>query len=162
MFKKMALMLALICPATASAKPEKFLCTFGNGRSYASDFTKFLSNHAVFVMDAENGTATAYDSYVHLMHQSPIPARFKKKGDGKYQLRWKLVGVPVEVTRSDRDGSTRIYDSKVTFRYSFLFDPATKQGFLSARGGGKSFKTTARMSCEETNRNIVFQTLQPV
>jgi hypothetical protein len=161
MFKQFALVLAIIVPSTTSAEPEKLFCTFGTGSENAPEFAKFLSNHAAFTIDTENGAATAYDSYVHLMHQAPIPARFKKTRDGKYQLRWKVAGVPVEITQFFDDGWPRTYEGKITLRYSFKFDPRTKQGMLSARGGGKTFETPSRMSCKETTQDIVFRILQP-
>ncbi|MBY6056011.1 hypothetical protein [Leisingera daeponensis] len=158
MSRLLATALALVVPAAANAESEKYLCNFtGHNSLRKIDDGGFVPSKYMLTIDAGNKTATAYDGLVHEVYQAPIPAKFSKKGNGNYRLRWKISGVPVTITKTVDYGIPDVIETKFNVRYSLLLNPETLQGTLSVSGGGERFASAANLDCKKTNQNLVFR-----
>lgn len=158
MLKQIILTLGLMSPVSVAAETNKISCMFtGSGGSQKYPSTDFISTHSLFEIDATNRAATAHDAFIEYLYEGPIPVKFKLQSDGKYRLRWKLRSVPVEVSRRYDDSVFPYqYESKLTIRYSLLFDPATFQGTMVVRGGGKTLNSAGLLDCQTTKQDLIF------
>ncbi|KIC11553.1 hypothetical protein RA19_05810 [Leisingera sp. ANG-M1] len=158
MFRLLAAVLAAAVPATAQAAPQKYLCDFtGHDTPRKVDDGGFISEKYLLEIDAGNSTATAYDALAHSVDGAPVTAKFTRKRDGQYRLRWKLAQVPVIVTKTVDYGIPDIIETTFTMRYSVLFDPEAMQGILSASGAGERFTSSAKLVCQKTNKSLAFR-----
>lgn len=158
MYRQLATVLALAVPFAAQAAPQKYLCDFtGHGSSRKVDDGGFVSSKYLLEIDAEDRTATAYDALAYEVYGAPAAAKFSRKRDGMYRLRWKLARVPVVVTKTVDYGIPDVIETTFTMRYSVLFDPKTMQGTLSASGAGERFTSSAKLECGKTKKTLVFR-----
>ncbi|WP_156927498.1 hypothetical protein [Leisingera methylohalidivorans] len=154
----LATALALAVPVAANADPQKYLCNFTEHNSPRKiDDGGFVPSKYMLTIDVENSAATAYDRLVHEIYQAPIAAKFSKKNNGTYRLRWKLSGVPVTITKTVDYGIPDVIKTKFNLRYSLLFNPETLQGTLSVSGGGERFASAAILDCKKANKNMAFR-----
>ncbi|MEX0305361.1 MAG: hypothetical protein AB3N24_23320 [Leisingera sp.] len=158
MFRLLAAVLAVAVPAAAQAAPQKYLCDFtGHDSLREVDDGGFVSDKYLLEIDAANSTATAYDALAHNVDGAPVAAKFTRKRDGQYRLRWKLAQVPVIITKTVDYGIPDVIETTFTMRYSVLLDPEALQGKLSASGAGERFTSSAKLGCQKTNKSLAFR-----
>lgn len=83
--------LLVLSTLPAMSAPRAYECTY-DGHTGRNG----LQEKAVYVIDAEAGTAMAYDGFIHHSNKAPIPTSFKKLQPGKYLLKWQLNNVPTK------------------------------------------------------------------
>lgn len=86
--------------SAASAEPISYLCNYTDNTGRTG-----LHEKAVYVIDADLGTAMALDPYINQSHGAPIPTSVKVLKPGRFLLKWKLTDIPVRSSGSTLIGS---------------------------------------------------------
>lgn len=134
--------LLILFPTLTFASPQEYKC-----KIKPSDGGSWVPREGVFRIDTEKNTATAFDPMIKYIYKAPIAIKLSTEQDGSYKLRWKIKGIPVNMSRTV-DGITEArWETKVTARYVVKLNPETRQ--LSLKGyTGHAGRISAAGTCK--------------
>lgn len=75
----------------ALAAPVSYLCDYK-----AHSRTGGVPEKALYQIDKEAGTATAFDGYIHYLGKKPISVDMRPARNGKFRLNYTLTGIPMK------------------------------------------------------------------
>jgi hypothetical protein len=113
----------------AMAAPTAYQCKY-EGHTGRNN----VQNSVIYVIDAEAGTAMAYDGLIHQTNKVPIPTSFKVLQPGKYLLTWKLDNIP---SKRGNISLTATFTARVnTGKMSSTIDTRIHRADNDIRGSG--------------------------
>lgn len=128
---KSLFLIAIFALAPIAAAAESYKCTTENFGVHG-----FVPPVIILGVDQEANVGSAFDDYIASVHNAPIPVKFKKWSDARFQFNWSLNEVDV----SNVGGSTVSY--KVTLR------PKSGKFTLSAQLHGYDNEINGSGNCE--------------
>jgi hypothetical protein len=107
--------LAGLTATQVGAAPVPYVCEYTSHSR-----TGWIPEKALYVIDADAGTAQVYDGYVKHLHDDLIDAAFHQIRAGKYRVKYTLVGLPTSNS------------SSVTVTYTVRLDVGAGRSTLDA------------------------------
>ena len=87
----LAAAMVLTWGGSALAAPVSYQCEYK-----AHSRTGWVPEKALYQIDQEAGTATAYDGYIHYLGKKPISVDMRPARNGKFRLNYTLNGLPMQ------------------------------------------------------------------
>ncbi|MEH6521260.1 hypothetical protein [Sulfitobacter sp.] len=122
---------AILALSPIAAAAESYECTT---ESYGSG--GWVSNVMILGVDREKNVGSAFDFAIQEVHKAPIPVKFKKWSDNRFQFNWTVKGI-----QTSNSGSS-IISYKVTLR------PNSGKFTLSGRLHGSDNVISGSGTCE--------------
>jgi hypothetical protein len=122
---------AIMAFAPIAAVAESYDCTTTNFGIHG-----WVPPRIILAFDRKEEVGSALDAVIQSVHKAPIPVKFKKWSDNRFQFDWTLKGV-----QSDNAGSS-------TLSYKVNLRPQSKSFTLSARNHGYDNVITGSGSCK--------------
>ena len=116
------LSILLVFPNLAAAKPVQYLCEITEIQENESWFPQ----QTIFFIDLEQGSVTAFDGLINYVYEAPVAADLKVLKDNSWQIKWKVVGIPIISTYNAEGFIERRFSNKTNARFRVLMNPETK------------------------------------